>query len=246
MTKALALVATIVFLFSACSAHVWEDPGTITPVSYQRLEGRIERSVGKLRRLLLVPARYREGKQWFADAPGSSTVDKEDAVSRELTSAALRVLSEYKGYEVIPLHLYEDMSPERLGVSAEELEKQIEALAEWARSSGDGQASPEQVARIVSSIGRPFNADGILIIQGSRRYANFTTLLTILTASLTWPLIFLEGKEELRADVYEVSTGKIVWRRIRTGPIAWPDLPPLVADLFRELEHAVPRALIQE
>lgn len=47
-----------------------------------------------------------------------------------------------------------------------------------------------------------------------------------LTALLTWPLLLANNDFEVRADIYEVSTGKIVWRAL------WKDIDNMWVLLF--------------
>jgi len=227
----------------ACSATKWQQPGEIRPSTYQMSEERIKRSVGKLRRLAITPIRYEHVKD------GTRVPDKELPVTREWSSMALSHLRDWKGYEVAPLELYDDMYPQKLGRSRDEIDRSLEALAKWAKDSPDGEPPPAEVVSTVNGIGRALNTDGLVIVQGFRREpSTWNVALVILSASLTWPLLAVEGYFEMRADLYEVETGRIVWRhRISERRIDVDDhWPPRSAmqQLFDPIEQALPRALI--
>jgi hypothetical protein len=143
------------------------------------------------------------------------------------------MLIDGKGYEVIPLQIYEGMYDEKFGLSAQEVQAGSADLSSWAKSSGEGERSPEAIRVLVSRIGRPLNADALLVIQGT-------------TYSAT-----VMGKSLLRADLYEVSTGNIVWRsqRMMQGTGMDDDLttrlPGILATVLAPLERAIPKAVIE-
>lgn len=232
------LVAALVALSSACSHRVWEDRMGVSPISYKVPQGQDVRSVGSLRRLVIAPIRFQEGKNiWHWS--GSRTT-QEAIIQRSLLGQATNHLSRDKGYDAIPLEVYEDMYPQVLGLSPEGMLQYMDLLAEWALESSDGEAPTAEIVNIVTKIGRPLNMDGLVIIQGATRHPNITSILAVLTASLSWPLIFLEGKVELQADMYEVASGRIVWRS-KVRDASGEDLRGwMIGRLFEELEPAVP------
>ena len=199
------LGAIALCLCSACvSTSVWQASGEFTPLSYRRADEGFARSVGKLRRLVLLPVRLEQARQEVVEG---------------WSSRALRILSDQKGYEVIPLDLYEDIIATRLDVSVEETRRNADRLTRWASESADGAPPPEDVVGVVSRLGRGLKADAVVVIHG-------------LTSMLG-------------ADLFEVATGRIVWRRRMSTPSP-PFAPWIMDSLFHPLEHAVPRALIEE
>ncbi len=246
------LGAMVLVLCSACSSRVWQYRGDITPTSYQRIDGRIERSVGKLRRLAVAPIRFQNVLDiWEGWPTEPRKVEQQAEVTGRVMSATLSWLSA-RGYEAAPLDLHEVLYLEKLGLTPERVTEQLDTLVAWMRSSDDGAQPPESTAEIVRRLGRPLNVDGIVVVEGIRRPPNITATLAVLTASLSWPLVFFEGKVEMRADIYEVATGKVVWRgkaREFYGASVFKSqglVGSVPARLFGELEHAVPRVLVEE
>lgn len=194
-----ALLMAFSFSLTSCvSKKVWIDPGLRTAEK--------EGPQMRMRRLVVLPARY-EARGMFQDKQALQS-----RMVRTLASETHQNLAIEKGYEVIPLDLYLDMSRAKLDLSPEELEKRVLTLSDWAKASPDGADPPEGVVHSVARIGKPFDADGILVVQGYSDPADKSLILTVLTASLTWPLILLNNDWGLRADLYEVSSGRIIWR----------------------------------
>lgn len=61
--------------------------------------------------------------------------------------------------------------------------------------------------------------------------------MTVLTASLAFPVLIICNNFELRADVYEVASGPIVWRNVIRG-LDERDL--VMESLFYFIEEATP------
>jgi hypothetical protein len=183
------------------------------------------------------------------------TKKKENYFKKALLSETMSLLNDWKGYEAVPIDLYEDVLREKLNLSHEQIQKHMDVLADWAKEPTNGEDPPEEIADLVSRIGLALNVDGLLFIQGFNKPPNYTMALTILTASLAWPLLSLEADNELRAGIYEVSSGNIVWsRKVSITPILL-DQPTQdeIADpkhwarlLFEPLENAIPKVLVEE
>jgi hypothetical protein len=199
--------AMIFFLLSGCSQQVVrQDPGKLAPVSYQSSD------VGRLRRLALAPIQYE-----FSNG-GLRQTETENGTRRELLSVTRKILGDEKGYEAIPFQIYEDIIPQKFHMSEEQFREHLDLLTEWAKSSGDGEQPPERVATAASKLGHPINADGIVIIRGSVSLPNPYACLgnSILVTGPFFPLgtlYFCRMEGSIRADIYEVSSGRIVWRR---------------------------------
>ncbi len=238
-----ALMILLLSFFSACAPKVWQTSSNVSPSSYAVLQTpAIERSVGKLRRLVLLPVKH-EMKQILSKREPEQKNYK--VFTGAIASSVRELLVNTKGYDVVPMDLYEDMLPEKLYLSREQVQTRTALLLKWAASSADGEDPPRDVSNAVSALGRPLNADGLLIIQGYSKDNTAMAVLTILTASLTWPLLLASNDFAVRADIYEVSTGKIVWRA------SWKDIDDMWAlpsdvitrRLFGSLEPAIPKAI---
>lgn len=246
----------LLFALSACSAiwyNVPQDSTEITPITDNRPNVSVESSVEKLRRLAIAPIRYKSIDGSIAAFLGE-TIDV-NKFKTALLSETTVLLNDWKGYEALPFGLYEDALREKLNLSDEQIQKHMDVLAEWTKESANRANPPEEIADLVSRIGVALNVDGLLFIQGFNKPANYTLALTLLTASLAWPSLFLEADNELRADIYEVSSGKIVWsRKVSIRPIfknknnqqrqhdpkLWTRL------LFEPLKNAIPKVLAEE
>jgi hypothetical protein len=246
--------AFLLFALSACSTTtVSQDSTEITAITDNRPNASVERSVGKLRRLAIAPVGYKVIEGSFVALFGGTT--NENNFKKALLSETMSLLNDWKGYEAVPIDLYEDVLREKLNPSDEQIQKHMDVLADWAKESTNGEDPPEEIADLVSRIGLALNVDGLLFIQGFNKPPNYTMALTILTASLAWPLLSLEADNELRADIYEVSSGKIVWsRKVSITPILL-DQPTQyeIANpkhwarlLFEPLEYAIPKVLVEK
>lgn len=220
-TAASRLAAVSLLLCSACAASVstWQASDEITPLTYRPVNPSVKRSVGKLRQLVLLPIRFERVDE--DGAPGSvSAWDVE-----KWASLTFQILSEEKGYEILPMEFYQDILATALRVSVDAVRRYPDSLERWARDSPDGALPPEEVVTIVTRLGRVLHADGVILIQVLKR--------------------------ETRADIYEVATGRIVWRSRLSGSA--PLLPsraglrirPLES-VLEPLEQAVPRVLVEE
>ena len=146
-------------------------------------------------------------------------------------------LSAAKGYDVVPL---EDIGDDR---------PVLDALTAWSADGHRDEIPPPETAQSVAALAERLSIDGFLVIHGLQRSPNVTTVLTILTASLTWPLIAVESRQAYEAAIVEAATGRIVWRANvwRASPLLGdPHVVKLEPkDLFDGIEHAVPAVLIQ-
>ena len=150
-------------------------------------------------------------------------------------------LANTKGYELAELQPVSGAM--RDGKLAENLRIQDRTLLSWAAESADGASPPDEVTAAASTLGNLANVDGILLLQGWGETLSDEAYLAVLaTAGLAWPLIFAETKVELSADLYEVSSGKIVWRSraTSTNQDNLHDIRYLAWNLLRPIEDALP------
>lgn len=236
-------MALLVFLSChGCSSHFWQESRNITPVSYQAAEAGVTQTVGRLRRLVILPLRYERNHAIFES---SLTEGQKRKIARAVLVKTTEHLANLKGYEVITLEMYEDIYPEKLGLTPETVAKDVAALTDWARSSADGQPPPPEASAMAAAIGQPLHSDGLLIIQGHSRFCNSGYIATVLTASLAFPVLLACNDYEIRADLFEVATGRIVWRSmISSFDDLWKKPEFAVITLFSRLEPVLPADLI--
>lgn len=125
----------------------------------------------------------------------------------------------------------------------------LNALADWAENSADGEAPPERIVNLVQRIGGALALDGLVVIQGYHRHPNITTGLILVPfyGVFALPLVPLEERSQVTADIYEVTSGRIVWRSRITGGVGNVyRLLDRSGRLFAQLEHAMPAVLLGE
>jgi hypothetical protein len=227
----------ICLLLSGCSQQtVWQDPRQLTPMSEDISKEGIKRSVGSLRRLAVAPVKYR----YFRGA--ERIPELEDQTERNLLSEALKLVGS-KGYTVTPLYIYDDLILQKFNISQKKFREYLDLLTDWAKNSSDGQEPTAEVMNAVAKISDPLNVDGLLVAQGSTTEPSRSTVLgsMILAGPFFFylPPLFFRTHTELRTDIYEVSTGRIVWRGQRQDNPPALEVPRVsLAALFTQLEAA--------
>jgi hypothetical protein len=228
--------AVICLLLLGCSQQTsWQEPAQLSPTSGIS-EGAIKRSVRSLRRLAVVPVKY-------AYSRGDERIPKmEDRIERSLLSEALNLVGS-KGYTVTPLYIYDDLILQKFNLSPREFKESLELLTEWARKSSDGQVPTAEVIDAVARISYPLNVDGLLVVQGfttePSRGTVFGSMVLAGPFFFFLPPLLIRTYTELHADIFEASTGRIVWRGGRRSSIDSLDSPHIsLAELFVQLELA--------
>jgi hypothetical protein len=224
----LPIVILSLALGSGCAVRVSQTREKPTALSYSAYEGSIDRGVGRLRRLAVLQPQYifiHDGKR----------IEREEAAASGLMlNSSLNLLKDWKGYE---LELY--CAPP--GAS-------LDALYGWAEEATFETAPPSETKELISALGRQCAADGVLVLRGYQKPpSTWVVALTILSASLTWPLLLIESDGQLKADIIEVQSGRLVWRS-RQG-MTDPSKPLKGIDVesfLWPLESAVPAVLITE
>jgi hypothetical protein len=221
------------------SASVSRDSKVVMPVTYTVLEGtRMERSVGKLRRLAVLPVQLKvtpKSHKWCLVKCGWGGLDN------SIEMEAINCLRDKRGYEVISLDSPANESA--VSFTPEELSRFAKTLADNARAGNPDQPQ-EEVVTLVKELSGRAGLDGIVVIQGKATsmslidwaagYASF---------SLSLPLSFVRIGVSLRADVFETATGRNVWTCTLYGggePSADEHYGMVLLD---PIEPAIPRAL---
>ena len=202
-----ALLA-LLLLVGCTYARVDVHEPDVTPVSYQpRAGARLERSIGRLRRLALVVAPFEASPadpRWCLD-PCDAAVYTRDAQVH-----ALALLEDWRGYEVV--------TP---------------------------PAPPALDAASLAALGRSLATDGVLVVRG--RMVRLTWLdaaAWVATLTFAIPISLARVGTSGEAEIYESTSGRLVWRsHARGGGDTTPDA--LVEALLGPLELAWPRALVE-
>jgi hypothetical protein len=236
MKACIPVVLAIAGSLAACtSKSAWQADKNVAPISYEATENGLDRTIGKLRRLAILPGAF------------EVTRDGEAAGAEFLRASFVRSTTEFlegeRGYSVIALtpETIEELSD----VELDQLLKECAAsVAGWEEDGGADP--PEQCA---SRIGRQLGVDGVFVVSGSRVSGRqWRFMATLLTASLAWPLLMSQEQIEASAVLFEVSSGDTVWRSRFSKSAAESSgvsAALAVGFLFEGLEHALPEALTQ-
>ena len=148
-----------------------------------------------------------------------ATLGSENTSNRlldEFSRISANYLVHTKGYELAALQAGTSTTSSK--AMHEDSENHVRVLLSWAAESPDGADPPDKVVAGAKTLGDLANVDGILLLQGWGKALSDEAILTvILTASLAWPILIAGTKVSLSADLYEVSSGRIVWRSRATS-----------------------------
>jgi hypothetical protein len=257
--KSVLAFCVFVLLFSAgcSSSYVWEETREITPITYSAWKEPVDRNVGRLIRVGLLPITFDFELQSTLFAGVSDRQAIENRFIEGLSVWTKNILEERKGYEVVALDtMIETLSraPDvnEPDVHETAIARHMDVLAAWAKDSADGAEPRDRVISSVTALGGLLESDALLLISGwGRTQSDELIALVVLTASLAWPLLLAEEKVSLQADIYEVATGRIVWRSrvFDKEPIGEPEhdlhFLLLIQQLLDPLEPALPRVFTE-
>jgi hypothetical protein len=241
--SAVSVLAT--FLVGCASTNVVVSSPTITAITHRPEDQSLQRSVGLLRRLAILPLQLDVTPQ----NPGRCALPCNwEALRRGLTHNSVDYLSTRRGYEVVTLDALAS-SDVVVDLSERELAERVGRLATFA-SRRSTEPPPEELADMVRDLGTQAGVDGIVILHGN------TTTLTWMEVAAAFPLA-LSGYgllaaipiemarlgTKLEADIFEVATGRLVWTSVFSarGKLSVPSAA--VAALFDPIEPALPAVL---
>lgn len=222
------ILILLVFDIYGCST-TWQTATPPEAKTYIATQDQLSRSVGKLRRLLILPAAVKT-----KDCPGNPS---DNELSDILYKATGRYLCDWKGYEV----LFQNTKSE------ENLKQFVTRLGEW--QEGDvGDGFPSQTDCItLKKIANEAQVDGIVIIHGKIYCLNVIdiTLYFMIIGMPNWGRKLFD--ENLSAGIYEAKHGRLIWKHHinvlhpsvggGTDPSTW------ATRLFSNIENAIPAVL---
>jgi hypothetical protein len=239
------LVAALACVLPA-GCTTWQTDQPVSPTSYETSRGRIERTVGKLRRLVAV-AITQQAPKVCAGGDGTAALDYAGK-----WQAAERYLVEEKGYDIVHL--------DRIGgedAPALDDEAFVRELVGWSAGS-PAQAVPgpltlDLLARLKASGA----ADGLLVfhdqstcLMADRDNRLAMDLLTLGFNELITDPFMLAVHSVYHVAIVETASQRPVWRRKldmywqeSADKFAYPRPKATMAVLFEELEPAIPRLL---
>jgi hypothetical protein len=233
------------FLVGCATTNVVVSSPTVTAITHRPEDQSLQRSVGLLRRLAILPLQL----DFTPQNPERCALPCNwEGWRRGLANNVMDYLSTGRGYEVVTL---DPLAPSHVTVDLTdgELQERVSRLATFAsRRSTD--PPPEELAVMVRDLGTRAGVDGIVILHGS------TTTLTWMEVAAAFPLA-LSGYgllaaipvemarlgTKLEADIFEVATGRLVWTSVFSA-YSKPSVPSAaVAALFDPIEPALPAVL---
>lgn len=211
-------------------ASTWESESVPSPQTYTPPPDQLERGVGRLRRLWLIPAVVHS-----TDCPDTPS---DPELARQLDAAVKRYLEGWKGYEVVnPAPATADM-----GLIADQ-------LGAWqAGETGDGTAPASTQLDGARQTARGAGVDAFVVLHARLRCLNTAdiALYFMIIGMPNWRSKLFE--KNLSAGIYEAHSGRLVWKRQvnvlhpnvggGTTPGGWAGL------LFDNLENALPAVLL--
>jgi hypothetical protein len=227
---------------SGCSPKTTQTQEKVTPSSYNDYQSSVNRSVGLLRRLLVLPAQYTVIHIW------NRTPEIDAPKSTLMLEGATVFLRDWKGYEIIQYPETQNKGGTEAPPAQSQPDPGLKLLYEWTENSEVDSPPPAEVKNLVSDLSRRFGADGVLVLQGFHKAANPLLITSaILTVGLAMPIALMDAKWYEKANIYEASSGRIVWRcRLnllsKNSPFDRRD----VERLLGSLENAAPAALINK
>jgi len=227
------MIILLMMIYSCSYNEQFKD--TITPVTYQDTPHRSADSIGKLRRLLIMPVEVLSYKGRYLSRDSLETAEI------KYEKACVQFLTEKKGYNIITLRGADGKLKTDLLKDLDD-KKILTTYKTWRRESPGKQS-----AEIIQNIGNIMSVDGVLVvwIKERRPWNAIDGILNI--ALMNIPLVYNMASPNIGALIYETSTGDLVWSEKQSTFIIEPDnYTDSIVSLFTDLENAVPLQLIKE
>ena len=237
------IIISSCFFFTTCAPkNVWQSKSILTPKSYKSYPKRSKYSIGLLRRLLILPVRFQTligDKPYFEHEsmwgkPPAIWYSSDEQASQHFLKKALDYLSNWKGYEVINL-TNNQFDTKHTTIAYQDIEKYTLDLNVWTEKLENYDNPSENIVRIISNLSTISNVDGVIVVSGVNKVnSDAKANAVILSASLLWPILLYDVGMSFNAHIFEVNTGKVVWKSTGASSI------PL---LFKKLENAIPKTM---
>lgn len=236
------IIISSCFLFTTCaSKDVWQSKSSLTPKSYKSYSKSSKCSIGLLRRLLILPVRF---QTFVGDKPYNEykpILDKpklwyssDEQASQHFLKEAVDYLSNWKGYEVINL-TNNQVDTKHTAITYQDIDNYTADLNDWTENPENYDNPSENIVRIISNLSTISNVDGVIVISGVNKFnSDAKATAVVLSASLLWPILLYDVGMSFNAHIFEVNTGKVVWKSSGASSI------PL---LFKKLENAIPKTM---
>ena len=243
MRRAYLCLAWIVLAMGCGHTRVPVALEDVEPRTYQPGLHALERGVGELRRLAILPLMLEvspenekycfEGCDWDALRTG---------IARNIP-----LFLESRGYQVVELLTQSDRVEGNDGVAEEELRNASAKFAEAAiRSERDGGT---ELVELAQNLGVNAGVDGLVVVWGSASdMTKFDVGSWYATFSLSLPYTVLRTGVSLQCAVYEVRRGRLVWMVSHRSPSPMGNHKPfhtIVRGLLDPIEPALPAVMTE-
>lgn len=223
MIRAFALTAGVVW-FAGCSS-TWETTGPVTSAVTHAPADTVERSAGRLRRLVLLPPVVEpKGCPEHLNAEYVSEVDA-------IRMTAKNYLVEWKDYEVV--------EPGK-ALSDDDAKKLSRELGEWQEASASDVTPPQELRVPFQTLAQDLRADGVVVLHAAPECIDWIDVtLNLLVIGMPHFYGKLAGRN-FSVGVYEAASGALVWQHHKHG------MPGSITTehLLQPLDNAVPEALV--
>jgi len=230
-----AMALTVACSTSSVPLHARD----VQPRSYTASPSAVERSVGKLHHLLVLPVQLDASPENERLCP---TPCPWSEFSAQLEHEASTYLAEARGYRV--LRLADAWAPAITSPGA------VEQVVELLSSAADARSEtlPGRDRRILEEFARGTRADGIMLLRASAHAMTVIDwVLMYASFSLSTPISAIRTRVRIEASVFEISRGRLVWvsrHRSFSGLFhAHQPAHSIVHRLLDPIEPALPRAM---
>jgi hypothetical protein len=233
--RAISLLLLCPLVFGCATETVRSSLPDVTPVTYAPVIHKLDRSVGKLRRLLVLPIQLEVSPK---NPKGCLDECAWVGLTNNLASQVVSYLKDERGYDVLS---WDDLikGDTFQAVLPDGLEDIARKLLEYARNvSSDGP--PGEAGSLVKDLAGCAGLDGLVLVHGNATsFSLWDWALGYASFTLSFPLSMLRVGVSLRADIFEAATGRIVWGSAMHAKV----VEDPARHLFEPIEPALPRVL---
>lgn len=229
-------------LLAACGAP-YQASGPVTPLSYQPTRIKIPRTVGMLRRLLVIPL-VESGPKTCG-----GTGEPGEVSSSYDTGGAIRYLASAKGYEIVEL----TATPYSEQQGGPAVTAMANEFVRWMEKSKPESTIPENLLQFIRGAGSSAGADGVVVLHIFTDCLRNHLVQRLLTDLVTIGAAETDRRTNpptrvLHASIYELATGRLIWQRAGGDAEQFADrtlVTPItpMREIFQSIEPAVPKVL---